>query len=385
MPAAPLLLDVATCCDEHTDAALEALYKAMGEDPPDADIWAPHPNPFVRRIVELFTQRGLDRIDGARAELSRWIRGEEHSPADAPARPEGAMRRWGQAELGATRTYLRHLPPTAWQLDDWMMLVDYLVQRYLPEADLRAESDWLVTRSALMGRVQAKLDDVTEAEADTLLAELPGPTEVRQRWGMTPAQEAAITYGRARCAEHVTALADSARHRIRGLIVEHQEAVFLGNRAETSEDLQTKLLDAFGTLNRDWRRIAVTEATENVNQGVVAATPAGGRLRRVERYHGACAFCREIDGREVTVVSPSKPGKNGDAEIWLGKTNIGRSASPRRRLGGALVDREPHERWWIAAGAQHPNCRGRWVQAAPAVAADPEFEAWLQSMKRGRG
>lgn len=33
------------------------------------------------------------------------------------------------------------------------------------------------------------------------------------------------------------------------------------------------------------------------------------------------------------------------------------------RMKVAVLDeREPHERWWIAAGAQHPNCRGRWLR-----------------------
>lgn len=382
----PLLIDIACLCDEHSNAALEGIYKAMGEEPPDGDIWSEHPNPFVRKIVELFTQRGLDRIQGLRAELERWLRGEEHqTSADAPpARPADAMRRWGPTELGVVRLYLRNLPPTRFQIDDWMLLVDYLVQRYLPESDLRSEADWLATRANLMGRVQAALGDVTEARAETLLARLPSPEEVGRRWGTNSQQQAALEYGRARCAESVTSLADGARHRLRRMVVDHQEAVFLGNRAESAEDLQSKLLDEFGLLNRDWRRVAVTEATENVNQGFVASMPPGSRLRRVEKYRGACAFCRSIDGKVVTVVAPSEPHKNGDTQVWAGKTNVGRSASPRKREGGALVDREPRERWWIAAGAMHPHCRGAWVKAGGA-SDDQDFEAFLADLgKKGR-
>ena len=45
----------------------------------------------------------------------------------------------------------------------------------------------------------------------------------------------------------------------------------------------------------------------------------------------------------------------------MGKSNLGRSASPRKRVGGALVERLPAERWWIPAGPVHPNCRGFWA------------------------
>jgi hypothetical protein len=256
------------------------------------------------------------------------------------------------------------------------MLVDYLAQRYLPADDLRSEADWLTTRANMMGRVQAAMDSVTEERADTILAALPG----LDRWGMTPAQRAVVDFGRSRAAENVVQLSESARHKVRRLIVDYREAEYLGNRAVTAESLQTKLLDAFGDLNKDWRRIAVTEAGEMAGQGFVAAQPVGAKLRRVEKYRGACAFCREIDGREVTVVDAAAPDKDGDTQVWVGKTNIGRSASPRKREGGALVEREPHEMWWIPSGVAHPNCRGSWVRGGGA-SRDPEFDAWLADLK----
>lgn len=374
----PLLIDVGCLCDAHTDATLEFMAKAIGEDPPDGDIWAPHPNPFVRRIVELFTDRGLERHAGLEVELRSWLAGEGHQPnLERPSRPTGAMVRWSEAEIVLTRTYLRALPPSAWLISDWELLVDYLVQRYLPPGDIRAEAEWLATRSNMMGRVQAAMGEATEEEADTILATLPA---LGDGFTLSPVQQAAIEFGRARCCESVAALTDALRHRMRRVVVDHQEAVFLGNRAAAAESLQTKLLDTFGTLNLDWRRIAVTEATENVNQGMVAAAPAGAKLRRVEKYRGACAFCRSIDGRVFTVVDPGKPDKDGEASVWVGKNNIGRSASPRKRVAGTLVEREMKELWWPAAGAQHPNCRGRWVNVGGS-SPDPEFAAWLDGLK----
>ena len=386
MQSRPFLIDASCLCDAHADDALEAMYKAVSEGPPDGGIWDAHPNPFVRRLLELFTERGLRRVEGLEEELTRWLAGGEHSAAlQRPPRPDLAMARWAPAELALVRLYLQALPPSDFTLDDWMMLVDYLVQRHLSPADLRAEAEWLASRAAIMGRVQAAMGEATDAQADHWLAKLPSPEDVERMFGMSSAQRAAITYGRARCAEYVVGLSDGLRGRMRKLIVDWQEAVFLGDRGGADEALQTRLLGEFATLNRDWRRIAVTEATENVNQGFVASMKPGQRLRRVEKYRGACAFCRSIDGRVVTVVDPSKPDKNGDTEIWVGKTNIGRSASPNKRVGGVLVERGPEEKWWLAAGAMHPHCRGAWVKAAEGASEDPEFEEWLAKMDRRDG
>jgi hypothetical protein len=65
--------------------------------------------------------------------------------------------------------------------------------------------------------------------------------------------------------------------------------------------------------------------------------------------------------------------------IWAGKSNIGRSASPRKRVGNLLVEREPHEMWWIPAGLAHPHCRGRWLPVMEDQPGDdPDFGAWLR-------
>lgn len=384
MPLAsrPLLLDVSPLSCEDCDAALEGMVLAKAIGGGDDGIWDEHPNPMVRRIVDLFTERGLDRIEGLQGELDRWLGGAEFEAGlERPTHPAEAMARWSRAELGTVRLYLSRLPPEAWVLDDWLLLVDYLVQRYLPAGDLRSEASWLATRSALMGRVQAAAE-LTAAQADTLLV-LPD-FEGLASAGVSPELAGAITYGRERCCEHVTALSDAMRHKMRGLIVDYQEAVFLGDKIGAAESLQSRLLDTFGTMNRDWRRIAVTEATENVNQGFVASCKPGDKLKRVERYRGACPFCRRIDGRIVTVIDPAAAKKDGDAEIWVGKTNVGRSASPMQRGPDGLVERDPSKLWWIAAGAMHPHCRGSWVRVT-ASSADPEFDAWIAKMKRSRG
>lgn len=66
------------------------------------------------------------------------------------ARP---MRRWHQSELAAAKLYLETKPPADFVDSDWALLVDYLVQRYLPPDDRRNEADWRRVRRALLKRM----------------------------------------------------------------------------------------------------------------------------------------------------------------------------------------------------------------------------------------
>ena len=376
-----LLVDIGHLCDHHVDDVIEHLCKAQGEE--TLDVWAPHPNPLVRRIAQVFTDKGLRRSEALTRELSAWLAGDRHKPEMArQPRPEGAMERWSPAELDLVRTYLQALRPSDFTLDDWLCVVDYLVQRYLPTSDLRTEAEWLASRSALMGRIAAAMGDVDEARADTLLTRLP-PVQDAGVLGLTPEMRAVLDFGRARCCDRVVSISEQARMRMRAIVVDHQEAVYLGDRAGASESIQSKLLDSEGLLNRDWRRIAITEATENVNQGFIASCKPGTKVRRVERYAGACDFCRSINGAVLTVVEPTRAEKSDDKNVWVGKTNADRSASPRKRTPLGLVERDPHEMWTIPAGAVHPHCRGAWV-AASTASGDPTFDAWLAAQRESR-
>jgi len=383
-----LFVDLIAAGVSRSNEALELLCKAHGDD--DDAIWDSHPNPYVQRIVQLFTDRGLDRLNGVRQELQAWMAGQRHQPGALIPKPApGFMRRWTDDELAIVALYLRSLPPEDWGLDDHMMVVDYITQRYLPPEEMRTEAEWLAVRSAMAGRIQANMDGLSVDQVDTLLPELPtAVANLRDEFGVTPRLRAVAEFSVNRAAENVTRLADDARHRMRTIIASSIERRAGGDLS--GPGLQTELGDAFGALNSDWRRIAVTEATEAQCQAMVAMQPAGQRLRRVERYRNACAWCTKINGVIVTVVDPGEPGKDGMTQVWAGKTNVGRSAAPRKRVGALLVEREPDERWWVASGAQHPHCRGRWVPVLDETPGqDPEFSAWMHAKlkataRRGR-
>jgi hypothetical protein len=370
-----LLIDIGGLSPLHTDETLEFLHKAISHSDGDA-IWDAHPDASVRQLIELFTQRGLLRLDEVNKEVVAWSQGARKAPGIRPPRPAGAMERWGSDELKLVRIYLERLPPAQWTLDDHMMMVDYVVQRYLPSDELKSEADWLATRSTLMGRVQANMANLEAKQIEKVAIALPLTVpEALERFQMTSAQRQTIEYAAAHAGENVRQFREDTRHVLRTIVVRRAQERALGTEQGS---LQTELVDRFATLNRDWRRIAITESGTALNEGLIASLPVGSQVKRVEQYRGACPFCRSIDGKIVTIVSPDKKDKDGDKEIWSGKSNLNRSASPRKRVGDELVPRTEDERWWLPASLAHPNCRGRWVpviQMKPDD--DPDFHKWL--------
>jgi len=90
-----LFIDIIDLDEPRTNAALEYLCKA-GHDHDDG-IWAPMDSPLIARLVELFTQRGLARLDAFRTELLAWTEGHRHTAGERIARPAGVMERWNEA------------------------------------------------------------------------------------------------------------------------------------------------------------------------------------------------------------------------------------------------------------------------------------------------
>ena len=371
-----LFIDLYALNDAATDDALEHIHKSMHDH--DDGIWKPHDSPLLMRMIELFTQRGLTRLEHVKDQIIAWESGAHYRDASKPVPKPGMMERWGKDELGLVRLYLESLFPGDWTLDDHMLAVEWVIQRYLNPDELKTEAEWLATKASLMGKVQANMEKApTLSQADKILAALPSTVSAAtEAFAMSAAQKMALEYGAARCAENVRALAEDVRHKMRQTIMQHAEEKALG---VTGEALETRLFDQFALHNRDWRRVAVTEAGNCQLNGYIASLKPGTKIKRVEQYANACHFCRKIDGRIAEVVSPDHPNKDGDTMVWVGKGNIGRSASPRKRVGNVLVPREPDEMWWLPSGTVHPHCRGRWVPVIEdAPGDDVEFGNWLR-------
>lgn len=324
------------------------------------DIWAPFESPYLADMVEAFTFAGQSNINSFKDALSWWLatHGQPHHKNAPPAllMPDVPVQ-WTQAEMNAWSGYFHSKPRYLWLPEDWSMLVEWLLQTYWSPQWADSMANWVAVKSTLLGQIEAGLsaNPPSALVAASMAAIIPVsiPEVVELGLSVSKVTEAMIAFARVRCAQAIVDMGDHMRSGVKALVLEHQQAVMLGGKVES---LEQKLFDKYATANRDWRRIAITEVSENAAQGVVAASQPGDKLKRLEQYKGVCAWCHKINGKIVTVVDPAKPKKDGENEIWPGKTNIGRSSAPRKLVAGRLYDREPDELWWIAAGAQHPHC-----------------------------
>jgi hypothetical protein len=376
-----LLLDIGPISCGCTNHALELFSKAMsGEDGADDGIWKPHDSPFVRYLIELFTQKGLTMLSDVQAELNAWIEGQRYQPSPTPVgKPQPQLyAQWTAAEMDLVELYLSSLSRMQFTLEDWGLLIDFLIQRYMPLSDLQKQATALAVRAALMGKAQKVIETIPDDAAAKVVEAMPQSyAEARELFGGQKLFDSVMEYGTLRACENVQQLSDEVRHRMKSTVLASVSQAQQGDVWAVSA-LQQKLLDDFATMNRDWRRIAVTEAGECANQGFIASLPLGTKVKRMEIYHGACSYCRKINGRVMTVVAANDPNKDGDTDVWPGKTNVGRSSARRKRVGDELIERTPEEMWWVPAGTVHPHCRGIWhVLRKIQTAGDEKFTAWL--------
>ncbi|MFZ4537876.1 hypothetical protein [Propionivibrio sp.] len=366
-----ILIDIGPLSCSCTDHLMEEMHKALSED--DDGLFRPHESIYVRQLIEEITGHGANALSGLSTDLTGWLSKRAAGLSIAVPAPE-AFVAWSPFKAEAVFKYLAGKAMETWAASDYVLLVDYLVHAYFPTTFPEQVAELAVKQAAVMGKVQAVSESLTAAQAGALLAHFSqGFTGIAL--DLAHINYSVIDYGMANCCEHVTGFSDSVKYRLKRTILEHEKSVRLEGK-QPPHALQTKMFDQFGELNRDWRRLALTEAGEMANQGFVASMPVGKKLKRLEQYVGACPFCKKIDGRIVTIVEPDKKDKNWDTEIWQGKDNVGRSASPYKRVGGQLIKRTKSEMWALPAGLAHPHCRGLWIPVS-GPASDDEFTMWL--------
>lgn len=347
------------------------------------DIWMPMDSPYLADLVEAFTHNGQAHIQSFKDALTGWLathgQPQQNNAPPSPLMPDVPVH-WTPVELHAWSAYFHAKPRALWVAEDWSMLVEWLLQSYWSPQWADSMADWVATKSTLLGQIEAGLaaHPPSDAVAAGIAAAMPAsiPAIIELGLPVSKITEAMISFAKVRCAQAIVDVGDRMRSGIKTLVIEHQQAVMLGGKVE---NLELKLFEKYATANRDWRRIAVTEVSENASQGVVAASKPGDKLKRLEMYKGVCAWCHKINGKIVTVVDAAKPKKDGENEVWPGKSNIGRSSAPKKLIDGQLHWREPDEMWWVAAGAQHPHCRGRWL---PFTGIDPaKFDKFMAGVK----
>jgi len=216
-----------------------------------------------------------------------------------------------------------------------------LIETYLPQDVIEAEIQMAAVRSWVAGPFQRKLDAAAKRGADI--------SKIIRKLPTTPPSELFLERKIEQGVQQVNKLltlfvnggsvGKDMRPGIRGAL--NQSVMENWSPAR----LQKELFDTAGTLNRDWRRDAVTFASTVANNAMVGGFPPGTILRRKEFYHGMCKWCHtHAANRLFRVVDPNEPGKNPDKDVWVGKSNWGKKQS----------------QWVVPADGVHPNCRGGW-------------------------
>lgn len=176
-----------------------------------------------------------------------------------------------------------------------------------------------------------------------------------------------LTFAEENTAQDIVELSNKHYSLIHDTIVQAQKER-IGAR-----ELESRLFDNFGAMNRDWRMISETEIATNTNNGKLLAQLQQKKPGEVQYMKGisaadACDWCVTQVNDRVVVLLEAPPDGGGDTvvvnnveyvAIWPGKSNVG-----RRRAD-----------WWVASGAQHPHCRCTWVRHTPG------FEKWDQMLK----
>jgi hypothetical protein len=320
----------------------EAVLKAIGPLPrkrlPSAleveherSLWGPHDSPVVSRIEEdlyLLGARFLRNF--AAAILGRSV--ATFAKAESP-KPPG----WGDV----MKLFATPAPPEQ-AMATWDGLLDGFIHSLLPGKTVEdAIAVWSL-RTNLLAAIGERVASITT----------PG-TWAKVWPTLPPSGQEQLAWSKAHGAQFVTKMSQSAKTKVMEALVESKMAG--GNH----HDLSRTLLERLGTLNRDWRRIAITETAMAVSSGQLATVADKPGEWEAVWIAGpkACPFCQKMNGRTFNVVKASKVDKNGDSEVWPGKTNVNRSAHLHRKDG----TKRTKEEMWHPAQPAHPLCMCSWV------------------------
>lgn len=199
------------------------------------------------------------------------------------------------------------------------------------------------------------------------------PVNYRRLFGVSDFEADRIKVAEESCAQYIRDIDSKTKSTI-------NQAFISGIRERKSKsEVAQDLFDRFGSLNRDWQRIVETEVNENMNTAFLVSersdAKAGEKLY-FQRYEilddATCAHCRRIQGAVVLWSDEALADERisdpyATVAIWEGKTRVGRKGDDE----------------WIAAGAQHPWCRGSWARwAPPAEKGKPSlFDAAMAKLK----
>ena len=297
-------------------------------------MWGPNPDRALGQVEEAFYQAGFQFLT------------QLYSAALGVQPPRQLRKALGPLRVGVVapdndwgaiaKSYNKGGDPLALR-DEWTQLIDRLIGKFFHTRTQEEAANAVAIQSHWLGRIRAKTEEMAKAPARWFQATAE----------MSKAEVKSMEWTKTRALEGCKSLSEDARHGLMNVLVQSKEA------GEGASGLGRRCFDTFADLNRDWRRLALTEsAAAHANGQLAAVDPAEGWEAVWIAAAGACPWCRQFNGRVLRVVAPDAPNKDGETQIWVGKTNIGRAGAAKRRDGSV---RTAGERWWAAIPC-HPNC-----------------------------
>lgn len=240
-----------------------------------------------------------------------------------------------------------------------------------------AKVDEIILKSALVAKVAS-----TELMGQKIKVDISKLPIILQdaikELHLTATEVHAIKFAIQYAGANVTNVSSKALTSIQNMVVEAIQTRMAPRQLASKMFTELAINDS-SVLNRDWERIAITEINRAANDGFIASQPVDSYVIG-DSHDDACQYCLSLINLKIYRVTDDPPEEYGhlkprskkykelahrwDTEVWVGKSNIGRSLSPKKRVDGVLVPREHYELSTPTLHL-HSGCRCRWSEWIP--------------------
>ena len=232
--------------------------------------------------------------------------------------------------------------------------VDKFVEEYFA-GRIETAKIWLL-RTYIVGRFLADTDIGGQIFNIGLLNSLPKfAKDAAQKYGLTLHETKMLSYAVEQSATELSNTSISTMETVRRLMVENIK--LRGNSKSLLEKLKETITGERGELNRDWQRVAITEANSVFNNAYISTLKDGDHVVGIS-MPDACEHCMELINGKVYKVRSSPPpdyrnlsgaeyekcAKVWDTEVWEGKNNYGRSGSNKKRINPTIGNKKDNLR-----------------------------------------
>lgn len=243
---------------------------------------------------------------------------------------------------------------------------------------------WLL-RAYVVGRFLAKSDTTAQIFSIESVAKLPKfVQDAAKKYGLSIEEAKALHSAVNEGASLMSNTTVSTMQTVRSAIYESTKKH--GDAKNLLKELRELIVDDIGELNRDWKRVAISETNAMFNNGYLAMIKPGEYVVGIS-MPDACDGCLELINGKVYKVRAHAPeaystldprsakyielAEIWENEVWVGKNNFGRSNSRQKRIDPNTGNKKDnlrekhHHEHSMPACPQHPNCRCRWIRINP--------------------